>query len=1001
MFNKYSIFLLMTLIAFTCMVVNADTYLRPPALIEGYTTTAKASGTTTLTRASQTQQSFTGTGVQTVVLPDATTLDVGQKFYIYNVGASGLVTVQDGALGALGTIPGTYSRIYSLRAKASAAGTWDVITMSVDGFTSGSVLFAGTEGQITQDNTNFFWDDTNNRFGIGGGAADNTISLGGSSYGMLFHASAEGGTDLAEFGLHRHSATAGFGPFLVGVRSRGTEASETVVSSGDTLFRLIGTGHDGTDYEQAAAITMAVDGTPGAGDMPGRITFSTSADGAATPTERMRIDSAGNVGIGINNPVDSLHIEKTASNSLQIPIRLRNLDNTNGGTATSIGFRTGTTNSGYKGILAYERTASFGVGKMHILMNSTADTSDATLAQAKFTVDSAGQVGIGTTSPSSILHTIISDSATSTVSNALTIGHDSSGTPAANFGTSFIMQADSDTQEDRQLFKLNSYWTTATDATRSSRTELYGTLAGAETKFMEFGRGGGRIVEVTGTSSSTSITGGTSHFNVVNVDATGSNTSKMTFFSENTGNAAWIASQDNNLHLGTGNSALTVLSLQETTGNVGIGDTTPDARLDIVGATDDQQLLVVGNGTQTVNIVEVLDSALASLFAIDPDGDVGIGDTTPDGRLDVQGNADEIQLRVAGNATQTSNTLLVENSGGTDLFSVDNSGNGYFSGYLNIGSAGAVYPLYLIDTNGTATGITARISTAKTDAAASSMSITNIGTKTTTAAANVYGPEIYVAPRVASGITNSGNAAGLIVVTERERTVAGDVPSADSGTLTAIYGMSMLYGHNNDDSAGSNPLTTNAYGLHIVPSYQDGTVTNMYDIYLASPNTGGTATNQYGIYQQNTKENYFSGVITANAGVKVSNTDPGDSTLSHFESGSFTSTVTGYSSGDTTKTLYYQRTGNQVTLTVPAITGTSNATTFRLSLPAHLQSTLTATADQRFVIPSCTDNGSTVYSCLAFIPATYIDLRDTLGGSTWTASGTKSVDSFVITYLIQ
>jgi hypothetical protein len=34
-------------------------------------------------------------------------------------------------------------------------------------FTLGSVVFAGTSGTYTQDNTNFFWDDSNNRLGIG------------------------------------------------------------------------------------------------------------------------------------------------------------------------------------------------------------------------------------------------------------------------------------------------------------------------------------------------------------------------------------------------------------------------------------------------------------------------------------------------------------------------------------------------------------------------------------------------------------------------------------------------------------------------------------------------------------------------------------------------------------------------------------------------------------------------------------------------------------------
>ena len=34
--------------------------------------------------------------------------------------------------------------------------------------------------------------------------------------------------------------------------------------------------------------------SPGNNDMPGRLVFSTTADGAASPTERMRIDLSGN-----------------------------------------------------------------------------------------------------------------------------------------------------------------------------------------------------------------------------------------------------------------------------------------------------------------------------------------------------------------------------------------------------------------------------------------------------------------------------------------------------------------------------------------------------------------------------------------------------------------------------------------------------------------------------------------------------------------------------------
>jgi len=52
-------------------------------------------------------------------------------------------------------------------------------------------------------------------------------------------------------------------------------------------------GHDGTNFRNAAQIAAEVDGTPGLADMPGRLVFSTTADGAATPTERFRITNDG------------------------------------------------------------------------------------------------------------------------------------------------------------------------------------------------------------------------------------------------------------------------------------------------------------------------------------------------------------------------------------------------------------------------------------------------------------------------------------------------------------------------------------------------------------------------------------------------------------------------------------------------------------------------------------------------------------------------------------
>jgi hypothetical protein len=49
----------------------------------------------------------------------------------------------------------------------SSSSTAIAIGGSITSATAGSVLFAGTSGVLQQDNSNFFWDDTNNRLGIG------------------------------------------------------------------------------------------------------------------------------------------------------------------------------------------------------------------------------------------------------------------------------------------------------------------------------------------------------------------------------------------------------------------------------------------------------------------------------------------------------------------------------------------------------------------------------------------------------------------------------------------------------------------------------------------------------------------------------------------------------------------------------------------------------------------------------------------------------------------
>ncbi len=97
------------------------------------------------------------------------------------------------------------------------------------------------------------------------------------------------------FNVVTSSNTAGHRGVFKSTRSRGTLDAPTAVQSGDQTLSIVGSGHDGTTNITTAGITFAVDGTVATSQVPQAITFATG-DGA-TRTERMRINSTGQVGI--------------------------------------------------------------------------------------------------------------------------------------------------------------------------------------------------------------------------------------------------------------------------------------------------------------------------------------------------------------------------------------------------------------------------------------------------------------------------------------------------------------------------------------------------------------------------------------------------------------------------------------------------------------------------------------------------------------------------------
>jgi len=105
----------------------------------------------------------------------------------------------------------------------------------------------------------------------------------------------------------------------------GTIGSHSAVTTNDVLMDIRNYGSDGSAFAQAARIATAVDGTVASNSVPSRITFSTTAVGGTSVTERMRISSAGVITttgtqiINANTSTDALRITQTgAGNALLV-----------------------------------------------------------------------------------------------------------------------------------------------------------------------------------------------------------------------------------------------------------------------------------------------------------------------------------------------------------------------------------------------------------------------------------------------------------------------------------------------------------------------------------------------------------------------------------------------------------------------------------------------------------------------------------------------------------
>ncbi|MBI2599450.1 MerR family DNA-binding transcriptional regulator, partial [Candidatus Daviesbacteria bacterium] len=562
--------------------------------------------------------------------------------------------------------------------------------------TSGSVVFAGPGGLISQDNSNFYWDNTNNRLGVGSSAPSQIFQVNTGSAATVINSSGNVGIGVTTTsatldvrGTARFNLGSGNTSFLIERQSDGKDFLVADPNNGGLTFgEAINSISFRADGATKGQITL-MDSTLGGGvytfGIHSESTFGLDlyTGGGAYPirfgindTEKARFDTNGNLGIGFTSPSALLHLRQTgATNALRVD------DVANDTTPFII-----------------DQSGNVGIG------TTTADYNLSVIGTGNFT----GNVGIGTsltvTSLADISNLNVSGNTTLNtleVSGATNLSGNltSSGVFLASDGTASAPSYSFSNDTDSGLRRIGANLialTTNGDGSLQSGTTINGlsinstgnvgigtTNAGSQLDVTSGGTTTTRIIS-TSSNSNTMATlqvGGTSSYWALSANDSGGGTGATLLYNRSNPNAFQIGSSTNNtttnLQLGIFNTAAGTTAgvalvtkntnrlFVDSNGNVGIGYSSYSlGRLAVNGnmgigtSAPGSSLQINGNGVIGFGLTPI--AGPTNGLAVS--GNVGIGTTTADYNLSVIGTGNFTgNVGVGGSLTVTS--LLTANGG--------------------------------------------------------------------------------------------------------------------------------------------------------------------------------------------------------------------------------------------------------------------------------------------------------------------------------------------------
>jgi hypothetical protein len=606
------------------------------------------------------------------------------------VGSTGQVLV-----GNTGAAP-TWATLSSSAVTSFSAGTTGLTPSSA---TTGAITLAGTlnvanggtgatsftagyhlKGNGTSAvSSSVIYDDGTN---VGIGTSSPTVLLDVfSATAANFSVRGDSATNIT---AHRSSTDAS-GPNMVMRKARGTSASPTAVASGDNMGTLFFSAYGGANNRNIASIAGTVDTFYSDTGIGSYLTFSTTPNGSVAIAERMRIDNAGNVGIGTASPSNKLDVFGTSSTTMRSY-------STGTASSTYAAVHAGTGEGVNSVMYSYQSAGWYGLTTNHPMLFMTNNSE-------RMRLDTSGNLGIGTTSPAQRIHAATTAAVSGTTQSFLRLTGDA--TYGADFGGGIIQgtgpiatisTVSAGTATERLRIDSSGNVGVAT-STPQTRFEVYGGLiAGSENRQTH-----PNANAAGGFKAQWNYSSGSAETDLYNLYSTATESFRF-YQTTGSGTAQILYSMLPTAHLFyTGGSERMRI---DSSGNVGIGTSSPGSVLDVYGTSTTDIFHVrngttyftagVTNGTQ-VELNAYQTAVGAKLLSIQSaggitnfGGNVGIGISTPSTLLHTLGSGSELRsqntntgqyfsarTRLKGPAGTYRSTALVhgnDNVGGTNTY---------------------------------------------------------------------------------------------------------------------------------------------------------------------------------------------------------------------------------------------------------------------------------------------------------------------------------------------